>query len=309
MIYTVTLSPARDRSICVNGFAPGKLNRAVSVRDDPGGKGINVSKLIHVLDGRSTALCVLGGETGRYIERALKDMGIDVEAAFSEHETRTNIKVFDTASGETTDINENAHADPEAAGKLFDRLQSVVRSGDICVFAGKIDTSSADIAAWIRTLKAAGVKVFLDTEGEALRQGAAASPYMIKPNEYELAEICGSVPLDENALAQAALSLSDTLGIDTVFISLGSRGALAARGGRVYAALTAPRVRVQCTTGAGDAVTAALAYAEETHMPFEAACRLSMACGAASVMMPGTQSPEKSLILSLINDVEIRRLL
>ena len=308
MIYTVTLSPARDRGISVKGFAPGKLNRASSVRDDPGGKGINVSKVIRELGGKSTALCVLGGETGRYIERALTEMGIDTACVYTPFETRTNIKIFDTLSGETTDVNESAHVDAGAAQDLFNRLLSRVQGGDVCVFAGRIDTNAADLASWIRELNAKGAKVFLDTEGEALKVGTAASPFLIKPNEYELEVISGGTEKDNASLARTALQISHSHGINTVFISIGERGAIAARNGQAYE-LSAPVINAVCTTGAGDAVTAALAYAEQEQMAFQDACALSMACGAASVMMPGTQCPSKKLISSLIGDVIIRRLL
>ncbi len=91
MIYTVTINPACDRSIVINDFAAGKVNRILTTHDDPGGKGINVSKIIRELGGESVAMGIIGGKTGEFIKTNLEHMGISTDFVVSENETRTNI--------------------------------------------------------------------------------------------------------------------------------------------------------------------------------------------------------------------------
>ena len=94
MIYTVTLNPALDKTVEIPEFALDRVNRIVSVRTDPGGKGINVSKVIQKLGSRSIAVGILGGTTGKAISTALDTMGIESDFSFAEGETRINLKCW-----------------------------------------------------------------------------------------------------------------------------------------------------------------------------------------------------------------------
>ena len=106
MIYTVTLNPALDKTVQIPNFALGSVNRITALRTDPGGKGINVSKVIRALGGESIALGILGGSTGRTIADALEEMGLRCDFLFAPGQTRTNLKVVDPVGHTNTDINE-----------------------------------------------------------------------------------------------------------------------------------------------------------------------------------------------------------
>ena len=106
MIYTVTLNPALDKTVEIPGFTVDSVNRITTMRTDPGGKGINVSKVISKLGGTSIAGGILGGATGKAILAALEEMGLKGEFHFAEGETRTNLKVVDREGRTNTDINE-----------------------------------------------------------------------------------------------------------------------------------------------------------------------------------------------------------
>ena len=140
MIYTVTLNPALDKTVEIPHFALDAVNRIASVRTDPGGKGINVSKVIAKLGGRSRAVGVVAGGAGRALAAQLEALGLDTLLADAgEGETRTNLKVIDPAGHTNTDINEPGPAvAAQVLESLLERLTGSVRAGDIVVLAGSL---------------------------------------------------------------------------------------------------------------------------------------------------------------------------
>ena len=124
MITTITINPAVDKTIEINNFSVGNVNRVASVRLDAGGKGINVSKVIKNLGGESRAMGILSGTSGKFIKDYLDEINILNDFVFTKGETRTNIKVVDMLNHTNTDINE---AGPEASLKdLSEDRKSVV---------------------------------------------------------------------------------------------------------------------------------------------------------------------------------------
>ena len=297
MIYTVTLNPARDRSVVIPDFAAGKVNRITEIRNDPGGKGINVSKIIKELGGASIAMGVLGGGTGAYIKESLDKMGIASMFTFVEAETRTNTKISDPVNRVTTDINEpGAALDSQTSRKVLDTLLEQLLPGDIVVVAGKLDTKAVDIAGWIASIQLKGARVFLDTEGAALSAGVAAQPYLIKPNDAELRMLTGETLTTESDLVAAGRRLV-AHGIEIALISLGSDGALCITKDAV---LRSKGVKVEAvsTVGAGDTMMGAFAYGLKDGI--RAAFALSVAASAAAVTCPGTKCPELSVVKELL---------
>ena len=307
MIYTVTLSPALDKSYTIPGFAAGKVNRVREGRSDPGGKGINVSKTIRALGGQSIAMGIAGGQTGRDILSRLDAMGIGHDFVSGRHETRTNIKISDPECGTTTDINEPARLEAGECEALLSRLLARLNPGDIVAIAGRIDTAACDIVDWINQINEKQARVCLDTAGDALKKGIAAKPFIIKPNREEFEALLGSRCDTLDALAQEAMRLSKEHQIGHVVVSLGEEGALFASGDAVLAA-SAPQVRPVSTVGAGDAMCAALCFAIERGLEEAEGYRLALACGSAAVCCPGSQSPEKEKIEALLPLIEIRRI-
>ena len=306
MIYTVTLNPAMDKTAQAPGFAIDAVTRITELRQDPGGKGINVSKVIAKLGGTSTPIAILAGSTGHAIKQMLAEQGIEVIAFEVEGETRTNLKVIDPVGNTHTDINEpGPEVTQETLDAMLQRLIGMVKPGDIVVMSGSLPKGApADTyKAWAIALKDAGTKVFLDVDGDKLVAGLEAKPYLVKPNEIELGAILGR-KLDTDAkVAEAARSLVAD-GIDHVVVSMGGAGAVFATADRVVRGVS-PKVKVGSTVGAGDSVVAALAYAEERGLSLEDTVRLSMATGSANVMESGTQAAERSVVDSLIDKVEI----
>ena len=309
MIYTVTLTPALDKTVVIPDFSVDHVNRIQTVRLDPGGKGINVSKALKALGMESVATGILGGGTGRFILDRLDEMRITHDFVTVPEETRTNLKVIDDVRNTHTDINEpGAPADPAVLDRVLSGLLASVRPGDRVVLAGKAPAGAADtlFGEWILALKARGALPYLDADASLLVHGAAACPEMIKPNDEELGRVTGRSFENIDEIASAARALGEG-GVHTVAVSLGADGALFYRDGILLrgAGLHVP---VGSTVGAGDAMMAAFCYGDERGLSFEETCRLALAVSAAAVMQSGTQPPQRAEIDALLPKVTLERI-
>lgn len=309
MIYTVTCNPAVDHTVWIDHFRTDSVNRIVRSRRDPGGKGINVSKVIHALGGQSIACGILGGQSGAYIADTLTQAGIAHRFVPTDAETRTNLKIIDSVAHTTTDLNEpGAPVDQNALDSLRDFLCRCATKEDIFILSGSLPTSaSPDLYAdWTRALKARGAQVFLDTSGEALSLASAQAPDLVKPNANELCHLVGRALTDENDYLQAGRELIRK-GIGCVVISLGEAGALFLDETGAWRAdgLTVP---VESTVGAGDAMVAALAMCREAGLSLEQSIPHALTVSAAAVMTQGTQPPRPEDVSRLLGGVSYRKI-
>lgn len=309
MIYTVTLNPAMDKTVQIECFAVGKVNRILSSRNDPGGKGINVSRTLAVLHQKSVIMGILGGHTGDLIADRLREEGFDCDFTFCEASTRINLKVVDPLLGVTTDINDpgapaGAAVLDCAKQKLLHRLQA----GDIVVLSGSLpaETPAGTYRDWIRECTALGAEIFLDATGEALALGLGAAPFCVKPNREELQALTGYRLDTTEAVAQAGWQLIHK-GIRQAVISLGSEGALLITRDQVLHAV-APKIPAQSAVGAGDTMVAALIYAKLEALSPEESLRMAVAASAAKVIRAGTEPPAMADIQALLPKISIREL-
>ena len=309
MIITVTLNPALDKTLTLPGFAVNTVNRVQTIRLDPGGKGINVSKAVKALGGKTLSIGILGGASGGYIKAALDRMELPNEMVLSSEQTRTNIKIVDPVLKTNTDINEpGGRVSRETLLAVWEKLTAVVKPGDTVVFAGKNPPGMADelLAAWIRRLKALDVRVCVDTVGEPMRLALAEGPDIIKPNKSELSEIVGADLISDRQVLDAAKALVDK-GVGLAVVSMGSSGAIFVTKDRVLRG-RCPKVSVVSTVGAGDAMMAALAHYTAAGCSLEETARRSIAVASASVTCDGSQPAELDKILPLIDKVTIEQL-
>lgn len=309
MIYTVTLNPALDKTVEIPGMALDTVNRITEMRTDPGGKGINVSKVIAKLGGESCAAGILGGGSGKMLEKLLEGEPFATRFRFVEGQTRTNLKIIDREGHTNTDINEPGLTVTDAdLDALLHELLAELRPGDIVILAGSLPKGAPQdtYRTWTAACKKAGARVFLDADGALLAEGLKAAPCLIKPNDDELSRLAGKKLETLEELTAEGRRLLER-GIERVVISLGGRGALYLRkGSTIYA--EGLKVPVGSTVGAGDSVVAALAYAEAQGLSEEEAVRLSTAAGAANVMCSGTQAAEREAVEALLPKVRFTRL-
>lgn len=301
MIYTVTLNPALDKTVEIPNLTLDTVNRITEMRTDPGGKGINVSKVIAKLGGTSKAFGLLGGESGRTIQSELHQMGLSTSFRFLPGQTRTNLKIVDPVRHTNTDLNEpGMEVCEQDLSLLLHDLLSDLHPGDIVVLAGSLPTGAPrdTYKTWVSACRSAGAKVFLDADGDLLSEGLKGVPTLIKPNNDELSRLVGRKLETVAELAEAAKGLLEA-GVERVVVSMGGRGALYLRNGSTLYA-EGLQVPVGSTVGAGDSVVAALAFAEDTGLSEEEAVVLSTATGAANVMCSGTQAAERAQVEALM---------
>jgi 1-phosphofructokinase family hexose kinase len=290
MIVTLTLNPAIDQTLVLPRFVAGDTIRVKSSRFDPGGKGINVSRVIKELGGNSVAMGFAPGGLGRYIEHTLEAQGIECDFVHTKGETRTNITILDESRHMHTILSDpGPSTDARSVGQLRERLAERLQPGDWLVLAGSIPPP-LDGNVYVDIIREAaqrGIHTVLDADGEALAAGATAHPEIVKGNRRELERLLGRHLDDETSTLKAAQEVHDS-GVSCVVVTRGREGAVATTD-REYLRGVAPRVRAVSAVGSGDAFLAGVVLTLSRGGRIEDALRLGIAAGTASVLNPGTE--------------------
>ncbi|SDJ61771.1 1-phosphofructokinase [Salimicrobium halophilum] len=279
MIYTLTLNPSIDYTMHVSNFEPGGLTRATETDYYPGGKGINVSRVLSRLDIPSTALGYIGGFTGEFIRSALKTEGIEESFIETNQPTRINVKLKDDVESEIN--GPGPELNDLLQRRLLEQLDRLT-SEDRLLLAGSIPSSLPD--SFYRTIAEKCIKknipLAVDTSGQALKELLDYPLYLIKPNQKELEDLFGE-PIDsKEKTALYARKLVEE-GCEHVIVSLGGEGAVYVDKETTLFA-DAPKGEVINTVGAGDSMVAGFLAAKEQHLSPEEAFRKSVACGSAT---------------------------
>ncbi|MFY8244530.1 1-phosphofructokinase [Clostridium perfringens] len=251
MIYTLTLNPSIDYVIDVENLELGKVNRTSKDFKFPGGKGINVSRILGNQKIDNIALGFLGGFTGKFIEDNLNALGVKTEFIKVKGDSRINVKI---KSNEETEINgAGPMITSEELDSLFNRLDQLVE-GDILVLAGSIpSTLPKDLYLQIqKRVSKKNVKVVVDTSGKALLEAIKNKPFLIKPNNHEIEEIFDVKINSEKELIKYGKDLV-SLGAENVIISMAGDGALLITKDGVFKG-NAPKGEVKNSVGAGDSL-------------------------------------------------------
>ncbi|MCT1401794.1 1-phosphofructokinase [Paenibacillus sp. p3-SID867] len=253
MIYTVTLNPSIDFIVEVEHIELGGLNRMTRDMKFPGGKGINVSRVLNQLGADNTAIGFLGGFTGRYIDEMLGKEEIRTDFVNIADDTRINVKL---KHGDETEINGLGPVIREEETKELLHKLSQLQAGDIVVLSGSVPPSLGPdfYGLLIETCRKCGAEFVMDTTGEALMKALAWKPLLVKPNHHELAELFGVVIDSSEKLVEYGRKLLEE-GAKHVLISMAGEGALFITADRVYHA-SVPSGTVRNSVGAGDSMIA-----------------------------------------------------
>lgn len=307
MITTITLNPAIDKTMIIDNFQAGKVNRELSLRIDAAGKGINVSKVIQKLGGKSQAMGILAGNTGEFIKNELDRMKIEYDFMMIEGQTRTNTKIVDRENNLVTDINENGPWVSHEDLKKFEKnIMDGLSKGAIAVFSGSVprNVDKKIYSRLINGAKAKGAKTILDADGELLIEGLKAGPYLVKPNIHELEKIFSiKIESTEEIIRYGKKILE--YGVDYVVVSRGEEGSVLISNNEI-AIVKGIKVEAKSTVGAGDSLVAAISLSISRGYTLEDTIKLAVATSTASVMTDGTQSGSMDTINELIEKVELK---
>lgn len=309
MIYTVTLNPSLDRTLSVPELLPGAIHRARLLREDLGGKGVNVSRSLRGLGIPSRILGFAGGRSGEALRAGLLAEGFEVGFVDTGAEIRHNITLFDEASSLYTKINElGPEIEAQDVAVLEDLVGERAQPGDLWAFCGSLPPGAAlDLyARLIERVQEKKALAFLDASGAALRSGVTARPFAIKVNTEEASELLGLELGKELELSCAASELLQGT-TRLVMLTRGARGLVLATESERLVALP-PQVEACSPVGAGDAALAGLLWATYEQCDPVTTARRAVACGTAAAMQEGTGVGDATLIRELLDKVEIHLL-
>lgn len=286
MILCLTPNVAVDRTLMVPEFTPGQVQRVESVIVQAGGKGLNVARAMRTIGGDPLAMGLVGGSTGRQIAEMVANEGLPAVWTWFDGETRISTAVVAREGGVTV-LNERGSIQPGDWQRLTaDVLANLHGVNAVCISgslpAGAPRDAPADL---ITAIRQAGVRVWLDASGAALKSGVAAAPSGLKINADEAGELLGLSIDDQTSAGEAARRLRDR-GMETVVITLGARGAVLADAQGV-AFVAAPQIKAVSDVGSGDSFLAALVLALTEGADGVTALRRAVAAGGANALQTG----------------------
>ena len=299
MIVTVTANPSVDRTIELPGpLERGEVLRAETARSQPGGKGINVARV--VAEAGLPTLALLPAQAGDPLLGQLDRVHLPYRTVEADGPIRVNLTLAEP-DGTTTKINEpGVHLTAGLVAQLTDLIAGAAAGADWVALCGSLPPGMP--ADWYATvaerLHALRLRVAVDTSGPPLGAVAGARPDLLKPNAFELAELTGgdgahleaaAADGDAAPTAAAATALAERTG-GSVLTTLGASGALLTTPeGNWFA--RAPRVAVRSTVGAGDSSLAGYLIAQQRGDEPADCLRTAVAYGSAAAALPGTTPP------------------
>ncbi len=309
IIATVTLNPSLDQHITVDGLVVDGTNRWSRLHRYAGGKGIDVSRAVHEMGGRTTAYGFIGGTIGRAVEILLDEEGVAFSFTPIQGETRTNFIITDSKSSRQTRIDAPGPRISKSGLERFRRKMMRIRpSPDLIVAGGSVPPGIPDDVYYTMILEAKtfGVRTILDSDGQWLAEGIKAKPYLIKPNVREAEGLLNRQLPTEEAIIKAALDIVK-MGIEIAVISRGADGIIATTKKEILKAVPPP-VKVKSAVGAGDCTIAGLALKLAHEEPLAEACRLAVAMGTAAVLTPGTELAHREDVEQLLPQIQVENL-
>ncbi|EAF0570839.1 1-phosphofructokinase [Listeria monocytogenes] len=302
MIYTITLNPSIDYIVQIDQLNLGGLNRMKQDYKLPGGKGINVSRVLNQLNVPSLATGFLGGFTGNFIKDWLQNEGVKTGFVTVKDDTRINIKL---KHGEETEINGLGPAISEKEINEFLKVMDKVTANDIVILSGSVPPSLGNdfYNKIIRICKEKNAEFMIDTTGKELLDALPNRPILIKPNHHELAELFG-VELNsvEELIPYGKKCLE--LGAQHVIVSMAGDGALLFTGEDVYFA-DALKGELKNSVGAGDSMIAGFVGTFDKMRDPVKAFAAGVATGGATAF--STDLAQKELIDKLLPQVKITK--
>ena len=309
MITCVSLNPSIDRTLEIDALNPGGLNRVRSQTDAAAGKGVNVALALSALGAEAECVGFLQENGGDLFRQRLQNGGASWDFCEIPGAVRVNLKIFDRAKGEITEL--NSAGAPVTTAQLTDVRQLIAahaRRAKMLILSGSLPPLCP--ADFYRTLALdaaeAGCRVILDADGERLRLGLEAKPFLIKPNRSELEMLTGKKLNSLNDVLDAA-RFCIAEGARTVAVSLGAEGSVLTDGNEVWRA-KGLRLEVRSTVAAGDSMIAGFAAAFSRGMNLADALRLGAAAASVRCATPPEEMISGAHCAEIVQKIEIERI-
>lgn len=308
-VLTVTLNPSIDKTITVEKFVPYGLNRVLKTRQDPGGKGINVAKVLKNFGVDVTVFGLIAGSQGKHLTDFLNRAEIETDFLQIPGETRTNLKIFDESINKMTEINESGfQVTPEILDSFRNKFKESIRGAAMVVLSGSLPPGIPDdfYAECIAVAKSEGIKTVLDADAGALAEGIKAVPYAVKPNIHELELLNGRHFTNSNEVVDAVKALINT-GIEIAIVSMGADGAIVANKDEAYK-VDSWDIPVKSATGAGDSMVGSLVYSLLKNDSLYEIAKITTAAGTITASKEGTQICTENEVLQSLENVTVKKI-
>ena len=279
MIYTVTLNPSIDYVIGLPDLKLGQVNRLKSAHKFPGGKGINVSRILNEIKVVNKALGFLGGFTGTFIEQKIKELQVASDFVHIKADSRINVKIH---AQKETELNANGPEISNSELEQFLKKFNNIKAQDVVVFSGSIPKNLPKnlYDQIIKIIKDKGAEFVVDTTGQALLDTLPNKPLLIKPNNFELGELFGVTIKNDADVINYGKKLIE-MGAQNVMVSMAEKGGMLITIDHVYKS-EAPKGTVLNSVGAGDSMLAGFIGQYEINQDFQKAFQMGLACGSAT---------------------------
>ena len=307
MIVTVTMNAAIDKMYSVARNQPGEVLRVRECVATPGGKGLNVARVIASMGESSLATGLVGGHSGRWVLEALDAQGIAHDFEHVAGETRTCINIVEEDGRQTEFLEPGFEVSGEGLERFMQRYAGLLGRCDMVTISGSVPRGvpTDAYARMVEAARRANVPVLLDSSSALLAAGVKARPTLIKPNMDEIAQLLGR-PVSPDDAPAAARALHEG-GIDYVVISMGKRGSLMVCAQGAFRA-TPPRIEAVSATGCGDSMIAGLAIALLRGYEPERMLRYATAVSAANALEKGTGCVVREKAEALLEGVQVETL-
>ncbi|WP_370839167.1 1-phosphofructokinase [Intestinibacter bartlettii] len=305
MIYTVTLNPSIDYVIKVDKLITGNINRVNEEHVYPGGKGINVTRILKSLDNDNIALGFVSGFTGDYIINSLQELNLKSDfIKVKEGFTRINVKV---KSEEETEINGQGPKISEEELNQFYKVIDKLVDGDILILSGSIPSCLDErlYESIMKKVEDRDIKVIVDATKNLLLNVLKYKPFLIKPNNHELSEMFNVELNSTEDVVFYARKLKE-MGAQNVLISMGKDGALLVTENDEVFASSVAKGEVVNSVGAGDSMVAGFIAGYLKSNSYEEALRLGAASGGATAFSSDLATRE--FIDKLVDEIKIEKI-
>jgi 6-phosphofructokinase 2 len=309
-ILTITLNPAIDVTTAVEAVVPGRKLRCDPPRIDPGGGGVNVSRVIKELGGATTALVAVAGATGAMMRELLEAAGIETVLIEATGMTRQSIAVHDrTSGGQYRFVLPGPVQDAAFADRALAAVRDLLTTGDYpyVVASGSLPPGVPDdfYGRLAELVRAQDARTILDTSGAALAGALGRGAFLIRTNSIEAAELAGTLKVSPDDSEGLARSIVASGSAEAAIVTSGADGALLVTGSSAVR-IQAPHVDVVSPVGAGDSFVGALCFALVEGWPIERACAHGVAAAAAAMTTEATELAHGDDIKRLFSAIEDR---